>query len=128
MLTGALALAVLTPAYIANALPDSAVYHRSVYVFALQALPYIVCAAIWLPLRHPSAPIIAWGLSVLLFVVACVLYVPSLVRPRSGGDMVGLWYAIVCAATTSAVLVISVIALVTVEIRRRLRSRTSAPG
>lgn len=121
MLTGALALAVLTPAYIAHALPDSAVYHRSVFVFALQVVPYVVCAAIWLPSRDPSAPIIAWGLSVLLFVVACVLYVPNLVRPRSSGDMVGLWYMMVCAVTTLAVVVISAIALVAVAIRRRIR-------
>ena len=121
MLTGALALAVLTPAYIATALPDSATYHRNISVFAMQVVPYVVCAAIWLPSRDPSAPIIAWGLSVLLFAVACVLYVPNLVRPRSSGDMVGLWYLIVCGVTTLAVVVISVIAFITVAIRRRVR-------
>ena len=127
LLAGALFLAVLTPAYISFRLPDSAIYHRNAVVFALQVIPYAVCAAIWLPSRNPSAPRIALGLSTVLFVVACLLYVPYLVRPRSSGDMVGLAYMIVCLATTLAVVAISVIAFVTVAIRRRL-DRKAAGG
>jgi hypothetical protein len=119
LLTGALSLAVLSPAYIAYALPQSAIYHRNVMVFAMQVIPYAVCAAIWLPMRDPAAPTIAYRLSILLFVAACLMYVPSFVRPRSSGDMVGLGYIIVCVVTTVAIVAISLIALVATMFRRR---------
>jgi len=125
LLVGALLIAVITPAYIAYALPDSGIYHRNPVVFALQVVPYLVCGAIWLPLRAPSAPRIARGLAMLLFVVACALYVPHLVRPRSSGDMVVLAYMIVCAVTTLAVVIISAVALVTVALRERRRRTAS---
>jgi hypothetical protein len=120
LLIGATALAVLSPAYIAFALPDSAVYHRNSMVFTMQVIPYAVCAAIWLPLRDPGAPRIAYRLSMLLFVAACVLYLPSFVRPRSSGDMVGLYYIIVCVVSTVTIVGLSVIALVALAVRRRI--------
>jgi len=124
LLIASLALALITPAYIAYSIPGSSVYHRNVMVLVTQTLPYAVCAVLWLPSRHPSAPRIVFNLATLLFAAACVLYVPSLVHPSSGGDMVGLGYIIVCLVTTVAVVVISLIAFVVVLIRRR---HTSSP-
>ena len=112
LLLCSLTLAVLTPGYSMHALPGSAIYHRSAWIFAMQVFPYAVCAALWLPSRNPSAPKIALGLSILLLVVACVLYVPGFVHPRSGGDMVGLGYILVCLVTTVGVLAISLVAVV----------------
>ena len=112
LLVAALALAVLTPLYISYLVPGSAVYHRNLMVFGLQATPYLVCAAIWLPLRSDGAARAAYWLSLALFVVACLLYLPSWVRPRSGGDMVGLGYILICLVTTGAIVVISVFVVV----------------
>jgi hypothetical protein len=114
LLLASLSLAVLTPAYVVHALPSSAVYHRGLWIYAMQITPYAVCAALWLPSRNPSAPKIALRLSILLFVVACALYVPGFVRPRSGGDMVGLGYIIVCLVTTVGILAISLVAVVVI--------------
>ena len=121
LLLAAMTLAVLVPAYLILVRPNSAIYHRNLFVFASQVIPYAVCAAIWLPSRNPSAPKIAFGLSTALFVAACLLYVPVYVNPDLvGGDMVGLGYIAVCVVTTAAVLAISIIAFLTVAIRRRL--------
>lgn len=122
LLVAAMALAVLTPLYISYAVPGSAVYHRNVMVFGLQAIPYLVCAAIWLPLRSAGAAKAAYWLSLALFVVACLLYLPSWVRPRSGGDMVGLGYILICLVTTGAIVVISLFVIVV-----SWSSRRSAP-
>ena len=88
-------------------------------VFGLQVTPYLVCAAIWLPLRSDGAARAAYWLSLALFVVACLLYLPSWVRPRSGGDMVGLGYILVCLVTTGVIVVASVIILVASWLSRR---------
>ena len=124
MLIASMALALITPAYIAYAIPGSGVYHRNLMVLVTQTLPYFVCAVLWLPSRHPSAPRIVFNLATLLFAAACVLYVPSLVHPRSGGDMVGLFYIIACLVTTLAVVVISLIAFVVLLFRRSRVSRS----
>ena len=121
LLLAAMTLAVLVPAYLILVRPNSAIYHRNLFVFASQVIPYAVCAAIWLPSGNPSAPKIAFGLSTALFVAACLLYVPVYVNPDLvGGDMVGLGYIAVCVVTTAAVLAISIVAFLTVAIRRRL--------
>ena len=112
LLGGSLALAVLTPLYISYAVPGSAVYHRNLFVFGMQATPYVVCAAIWLPWRDPRAPKVAFRLSLVLFAVACLLYLPSWVRPRTGGDMVVLGYLLICLVTTVAIVGFSVAAVI----------------
>lgn len=111
LLLAALALALLTPAYVAYAVPSQAVYHRNGFIFVTQVVPYALCAAVWLPSRNPSAPRIVLVLSVLLFIAACALYIPRVLRPGPGGDMVGLGYILVCLVTTSAIAAISVIAV-----------------
>ena len=110
LLVGAMVLALLTPWYIPIAVPGTRVYHRNGFVLVTQTLPYLLCAALWLPWKHPSTPKVAFRLSLLLFVAACLLYVPIFIDPRMvGGDMVGLGYILVCLVTTGAVLAISLI-------------------
>ena len=122
LLLGAMTLALMTPAYLIHVRPGSAVYHRNPFVFASQVIPYAVCAVLWLPAHGASAPKIALGLSTALFVAACLLYVPVFLHPELvGGDMVGLGYILVCLVTTAAVVAISIIAVITVVIRRRFR-------
>ena len=120
LLLGAMSLALMTPVYLIHARPDSEVYHRNAFVFACQIIPYALCAALWLPWRNPSAPRIAFGLGMLLFVAACALYVPVFLHPElGGGDMVGLGYILICLVTTGAVVVISIVAAITVVVRQR---------
>jgi hypothetical protein len=112
LLIAALALAVLTPAYLVHAVPETAVYYTNIWLVVMQVVPYAVCAAIWLPMRHPSAPKTALRLSMLLFLAAVLLYLPVWIHPRSGGDMAALGYILVCMVTTGTVLVISMLVLV----------------
>jgi hypothetical protein len=113
-----LAIAVLTPLRIILALPNVSVYHGSPAIFAMQAIPYIVAGAIWLPAKDPGAPVIAYRLSLLLFAAACVIWLPLLVIPRSSGDMVGLGYILVFLATMVTIAVLSVGALIVMKLRR----------
>ena len=127
LLLGAMTLALMTPAYLIHVRPSSAVYHRNLFVFACQIIPYAVCAVLWLPARFAEASKIAFGLSAALFAAACLLYVPVFVHPGMvGGDMVGLGYILVCIVTTAAVVAISIVALITVAVRRRFGRSASA--
>ena len=112
MLIVAQALALLTPAYIVMVEPSSAVYHWNAMVLLTQIIPYPVAAAIWLPSRNPRAPKIAFWLSAVLLASAFLWYGPMWLKPRSGGDMVGLGYILVCLVTTAAILGISLVAFV----------------
>ena len=109
-LVAALVLAVLTPLYVSWAAPSEAVYHRNGMVLLLQVIPYVVCAALWLPTGNPSAMKVFLRLSMVLFLVACALNVPWLVRPGPAGDMVGLGYILICIVMTTAIVAISGIA------------------
>lgn len=121
----ALLIAVLTPAYVAHAEPSLARYLWHAPVFLMQAVPYAVCAAIWLPSRDRGAQKVALGLAILLLVVACVVYLPKWVHPEADvGDMVALLYVLICIATTGAVLAISLIAFGVLWWRKR-RSRAA---
>lgn len=119
MLIGAFAIALLTPLYISYRIPSASVYHRSGFVLLMQTIPYAVCAAIWLPIRHPLAAKFAQRIALLLFAGACLIYLPSWVRPRSGGDMVGLGYILACAVTTAVVVLASIVALIILHLQRR---------
>jgi hypothetical protein len=110
MFIGAQALALLTPAYIVLVEPRSAVYHWNILVLLTQIIPYSVCASIWLPSRNENAPKIAFWLSALLLAAAGLWYAPMWLHPRSGGDMAGLGYILVCLVTTIAILGISLVA------------------
>ena len=113
-----LAVAVLTPLRIILALPSDSIYHRNPTIFAMQAIPYLVAGGLWLPSRNPRAPLIAYGLSLLLFAAACVLWVPLLVIPRSSGDMVWLAYVMVFLATMAGIIGLSIAAAIVTRLRR----------
>jgi peptidoglycan/LPS O-acetylase OafA/YrhL len=123
LLAGGLLMALLTPVYIVLRVPGNRVYYWNPAVFIMQAIPYGVCAALWLPSRNPSAPAIALTLSILLLISACVLYVPTWFNPHSGGDMVGLGILLVCIVSTLGVLTISLVAFVITKIRQRATPR-----
>jgi len=115
-----LTLAVGTPAYIVHAAPHLGAYLRHPIIYACQAVPYALCAALWLPWRAPVAAKIAVGLSLVMLAAACVLYVPMLLRPAArGGDMIALAFVGIAAVTTIAVLGLSGVAVAW----RSLRSR-----
>jgi hypothetical protein len=108
LLTGGLLLAVGTPAYVAYAQPSMAGYLLHPAVFLLQALPYAVGAALWVPAWSWGADLASVVLAALLLAAALVLYVPVLWAPgRWGGDMIGLAVIAISGATTGVVLVVS---------------------
>lgn len=121
LITG-LALAVGTPLYLVHVAPSLSVYLQNPVVLVGQAVPYLVCAALWLPWRSPSAATVTLVLSAVLLFVAVVLYVPMLwTAGRQGGDMIGLAFLLVSLVTTGGVLLASVVAALSLWLRRRAR-------
>jgi hypothetical protein len=108
LLTGALLLAVGTPAYVAYAESSMAGYLLHPSIFLLQALPYGVGAALWVPAWSWGSDMASVVLAALLLAVALVLYAPVLWAPgRWGGDMIGLAVIAISATTTGVVLIVS---------------------
>jgi cytochrome bd-type quinol oxidase subunit 2 len=105
MLACGVLLAVSTPAYLMSVAPSTRVYLGHPVLFLMQVLPYALCAALWLPSRERRADTMAFILSLALLLAACILYFPILIHPeRSGSDMIGLGFAIICIVTTLALL------------------------
>jgi hypothetical protein len=120
LLAGGLALAVGTPVYLARAEPDLAGYLMHPQLLLLQAVPYLLCAGLWLPWPAPSVGTAALVLSGLLLLGAALVYVPMLLDPRSvGGDMVGLGFLAIAAVTTAALAAASLGAFGLLRWRRR---------
>ena len=111
LLLGGLALAVGTPFRIAQAAPDLAGYLIHPSVLGVQAVPYLLCAALWLFRGNPAS---SWGALVfaaLLFVTAIIAYAPMLWAPGArGGDMISLTFVAVSGISTLALVIGSVLA------------------
>ena len=119
-LLGAFALAVGSPAILAVTHPSSRFYLLQPMIFVVQAIPYAVAAALWLPWRAPEATRLVHFLVRLLFVGAVLLYVPQITGLwPTGGDMIGLGYILMSIGTTLFVLVTTALALVMYWLRRR---------
>jgi len=125
-LLGGLALALGTPGYLMHRVPHLAGYLGHWGLFVGQAVPYLLCAALWLPWRAPAATTVARGFSCLLLLVALAIYGPMLFHPEwLGGDMGGLAFLLVSAATTTGLVVLSGLAGVWLWVRVRRNGRGS---
>lgn len=115
-------LAVGTPVWIAYASPDMAGYLLHPQILLWQAMPYVLCAALWLPWKSRPAARAAGILSAVLLLVSMVLHLPMWLAPGSqGGDMIGLTFVAVSLGTTACVLVGSAIGAVAIGARRPAR-------
>lgn len=122
LLLGGLLLAIGTPLYLAHAAPHLSVYLMHPGILLGQAVPYVVCAAIWLPWRTATAAAPCFILAALLFAGALVLYLPMLwAREKPGGDMIGLTYILISLVTTAGVLLGSAVAALVLWVRLRAR-------
>jgi protein-S-isoprenylcysteine O-methyltransferase Ste14 len=118
-LLGGLALALATPAYVAYAAPHLAGYLLHPALFLLQAVPYVVCGALWLPWRRPEARTPALVLSLLLLVAAVIVYLPIIRVPGAGGgDMVAFAYVEISVVMTVGVLLASGVTLLIMRLGR----------
>jgi hypothetical protein len=114
-----LVLATGTPAYVAHA-ENLGVYLWHPAIFVMQAVPYVLCAGLWLPWRAPAAARTALVMAALLCLAALLAYVPMLLRTeRLGSDMVALTFAAISYSTAAAVLVGSAVAAGILWIRSR---------
>ena len=121
LLLGGLLLSIGTPACLALVRPGAAPYLLQPQVFAAQALPYLLAAALWLPWRSPRAGTIAQTLAGLLFMVALLLYLPMLAGFwATGGDMIGLAFFLIAAGTTLSLLVVTLVAFGILWLRQRV--------
>jgi hypothetical protein len=111
-----LGLALISPVCVALRRPSSAFYVLQPMVFLLGSIPYVVCAAIWLPRRSAPAARFGRGLSFALLAATVIVRLPQWLDPDTmGGDMVGLWYLVEVFFATAAVLVLSAIGAVVVR-------------
>jgi len=121
-LLAGLLLAIGTPVYVALAAPDLSGYLMQPVILLGQAVPYVVCAALWLPWRSRAAATPSLILAALLFAATLVLYLPILWAPgRRGGDMIGLAYILISLVTTAGVLISSATAGLVLWLRHRAR-------
>lgn len=119
MLAG-LVLAVGTPVYVALAVVDLSVYLLHPTILVGQAVPYVLCAGLWLPWRTPAADTTALILAALLLLGAVVLYLPMLWSPGAHrGDMIGFAFILISLVTTVALFVGSAIAALRLWFRLR---------
>jgi hypothetical protein len=117
-----LALAELTPLYVAFAVPTMNVYLLHPTIFVSQAVPYIVCGLLWLPWKSRAAAAAARVVAAIMLVVTLAFCLPSLVGPwRISGDMVGLGYLLGALILTCFVLSMSFVAAVVIQYRARKR-------
>ncbi len=117
-----LVLAAVTPVYVAYKAPSLAGYLLHPAILLGQLVPYLLCAALWLPWRAPGAATTALVLSALLLLAAVVLYLPMLWAPGArGGDMIGLTFVAISAATAAVLLLASAAAFLVLWLRARAR-------
>jgi hypothetical protein len=116
------ALALGTPLDLVRRAPHLSGYLLHPLILAGQTVPYLVCAALWLPWKARDAETAALILAAILLLAALVLYLPMLLAPRPpGGDMVGLAFILISTVTTGAVLLGSAIAGLVLWLRVRPR-------
>jgi hypothetical protein len=117
VLGAGLVLAVATPWYvgISNGLET---YLRHPAVFTMQAVPYLLAAAFWLPVRSPPLHTIGLVVAWVMLVTAALVYVPMLTGwfPM-GGDMVALAFAVIDVVTICLVLLVTLVAHIVVRLR-----------
>lgn len=97
----------------------------------MQASPYLICAALWLPRWASSARKGADYVSALMLLTAIAIYVPVLSASRSsGGDMIALAFVAMSLATAAVLLVGSVVAILVLGRRgaSRASSKDTLPG
>jgi hypothetical protein len=127
LLAAGVVLAVGTPLYLAYAAPHLSVYLRNPVILTGQAVPYVLCAGLWLPWRARSAATVALILAALLLLGAVVLYLPMLWAPGAqGGDMIGFAFIAISIVTTTVLLLGSAVAAVVLW--RRLRRLPLPPA
>ena len=124
-LLGATLVATGAPAVVGLIYSAARFYLLQSYVFVVQAIPYLVAAALWLPWRAPDPARIAHTLARALFYAAAVFYAAMLtgIFPI-GGDMIGLGVFLVALTTLGLVMAATVLAFAALWVRRR-RARAS---
>ena len=113
------ALALGTPLDLVRRAPHLSGYLLHPLILAGQTVPYLVCAALWLPWKARDAESAALILAAILLLAALVLYLPMLLARAPGGDMVGLAFILISTVTTGAILLGSAIAGLVLWLRVR---------
>jgi hypothetical protein len=119
-LVGSAVLSIGTPAVVSMMQPGARFYLLQPMIFAGQAIPSLVAAALWLPSRSARGSRVALVLSRLLFVASLLFYIPVVtgILP-TGGDMIGLGYFLVAAASLVLVVAVTAIAFSVSWLRER---------
>jgi hypothetical protein len=119
-LLGGLLLAAGTPLYLSLAHSNVRPYLLQPAIFAVQSVPYVLAAGLWLPWRSPQARRAGRVLASVLFLIDVLLYVPMLTGLwPTGGDMVALGFFLITIVTTSSILLVSLVAFGVLWYRQR---------
>lgn len=128
LLMAGLALAVGTPFRIAQVAPDLEGYLLHPSVLGVQSVPYLLCAALWLPRRSAAASWGAFVFAVLLLGTAIVAYTPMLWAPgERGGDMISLTFVAVSGISALVLVVGSVVAVIAGKVWAMVRPSRVEP-
>lgn len=122
LLLAGFVLALGTPLDLVRRAPYLSGYLLHPLILVGQTVPYLVCAALWLPWKARDAETAALILAAILLLAALVLYLPMLLARAPGGDMVGLAFILISTVTTGAILLGSAIAGLVLWLRGRPHS------
>jgi hypothetical protein len=128
LLLGGLLLSVGTPAYLALTRSGARFYLLHPAIFALQIIPYVLAAGLWLPWRSTRTRRIAVWLAGVLFFADVLLYVPILTGLLpTGGDMIALGFFMIAIVTTACILAATLAAFGVSWMRQRGTTSSAAP-
>jgi hypothetical protein len=128
LLLGSLLLSVGTPAYLALTRSGARFYLLQPMIFAMQAIPYVLAAGLWLPWRSACTSTIGVRLAGVLFFADVLLYVPILTGLLpTGGDMIALGFLMIAMVTTVSILVVTLAAFGVSWMRRRSATSSVPP-
>lgn len=110
LLLSGVILAVGTPLFLTWHRRDLRGYLLHPVLVAIEALPYLLGAALWVPWRDEGALRVGRRLAGLLLLASAAIHVPLLAGMMPlGGDMVGLGFAAVGLGSSVGVLLCSAI-------------------
>ena len=124
LLLGGVLLASGVPGLLGYTVPRlNAITLRDPRLLVWQMLPYVLCGALWLPLRGRFAERAGRVVATVLLGVSVAIYVPMLLHPSwISGDMVGLAFIILTLSVSAGVIVVTL----GVWIARLLRVRAGS--
>ena len=106
LIAAGLLVAAGTPVLLSLRRPGLTFYLLQAPLVAIESVPYVVAAVLWLPPRSPDGVKIGRRLATVLCGAALLIHVPMLIGLWPvGGDMVGFGFMLISIGTTIGVVI-----------------------